>query len=253
MRFFRFFASYGSGEIDPIGLSACIAERSGIEGLSGERIQAETLRLLVAPRAVQALRVMDENDILQLALGTRPKVNVFERLVSIEESLALQPDDLLRLAALTIEQEQDVLAITSKLKLSNAQARRLSFTTPLDVDELDFTIPISKLDERSLRQMLYRLGTRAYLDRCLLTWARSCDGDGDGDGELVWKKAYELPQRWSAPSLPFSGADLIARGFKAGPSIGKVLSQFETWWVLEDFPQDRQLLETKLLELANCA
>ena len=50
LRFFRFFAEYGRGDIDRAGVSACVAGRLGVRRLSSERIREELLRLLIAPR-----------------------------------------------------------------------------------------------------------------------------------------------------------------------------------------------------------
>ncbi|MFN7112716.1 MAG: CCA tRNA nucleotidyltransferase, partial [Brevundimonas sp.] len=58
LRFFRFHAQYGRGPLDAAGYAACIRGRAGLSGLSRERIRAETLKLLVAPRAAEALAAM---------------------------------------------------------------------------------------------------------------------------------------------------------------------------------------------------
>ena len=49
LRFFRFFAWYGKGEPDEEALDACRAEAHRIQTLSGERVQAEMLKMLKAP------------------------------------------------------------------------------------------------------------------------------------------------------------------------------------------------------------
>ena len=51
LRFFRFSARYGEGALDAAGLSAAIRERDGLAILSRERVRAELLKLLAAPRA----------------------------------------------------------------------------------------------------------------------------------------------------------------------------------------------------------
>src|SRR4051812_41086197 len=51
LRFFRFNAEYGRGDVDPLGLSAATRAGGGLRELSAERIGQEMRRLLVAPRA----------------------------------------------------------------------------------------------------------------------------------------------------------------------------------------------------------
>src|SRR5688500_8561592 len=44
LRFFRFHAWYGAGQLDPEGLAACIAARANLDQLSRERVRAELLK-----------------------------------------------------------------------------------------------------------------------------------------------------------------------------------------------------------------
>ena len=50
LRFFRFNAWYGHGELDEAGLTACWNQARRIKELSGERLQTEILSLLGAPK-----------------------------------------------------------------------------------------------------------------------------------------------------------------------------------------------------------
>src|SRR4029079_5560258 len=52
LRFFRMHAAFGTGMPDRDGYLACIRRRGGLAGLSAERIRMETLKLLIAQRAV---------------------------------------------------------------------------------------------------------------------------------------------------------------------------------------------------------
>ena len=55
LRFFRFTAYYGKGPLDAAGLSACVKLREGLARLSAERIWTEFKRILIAPRAKEAV------------------------------------------------------------------------------------------------------------------------------------------------------------------------------------------------------
>ncbi len=64
LRFFRFHAAYGRGDLDPAGLHACIAGRAGLDTLSRERVRMELLKQLAAARAAATLAVMSDTGIL---------------------------------------------------------------------------------------------------------------------------------------------------------------------------------------------
>ena len=51
------------------------------------------------------------------------------------------------------------------------------------------------------------------------------------------------------PKLPFSGADLIARGVAAGRPVGRALRAFQALWIRAGFPREPETL-TRLLEEA---
>jgi len=247
LRFFRFYATFGEGPIDPSGLEACIKEKSGIRTLSGERIKSEILRLLIAKRSYQALAIMDESAILEPALGLKPDLSVFKHLGEIEKEYGLAADALLRLCALLIKNKTDARTLTSRLKLSNAQAGRLNHALQMEDEEPFLAKALTAgLSEPALRKAVYLLGPETFRDKCLLEWARTKKPTTDP----AFKKAFEFSKNWLPPEMPFKGADLIALGFKPGPGIGRTLSQFETWWIEEDFPASRDQLEKKLVELA---
>ena len=48
LRFLRFSARFGEGALDAEGFDAAIAEREGLAALSGERVRAELLKILIA-------------------------------------------------------------------------------------------------------------------------------------------------------------------------------------------------------------
>ncbi|MDE2018263.1 MAG: CCA tRNA nucleotidyltransferase, partial [Hyphomicrobiales bacterium] len=58
LRFYRFGARFSAGAPDSEGVAATIAGRGGLADLSRERVGAETLRLLAAPRAADAIEAM---------------------------------------------------------------------------------------------------------------------------------------------------------------------------------------------------
>lgn len=241
LRLFRFYAEYGEGPLDSDSLAACEAERKGLRRISGERIRVELLRLLAAPRAVEAAVAMSETRVLPIAAGQRNPAPRFFRLIEIERRLGRAPDPVLRLGALAVAEASDVEWLIQRLRPSNAEAERLSRATGRE-EAFDPAAP-----EAEAKRLLYRIGPDAYTDGALLAWARSNDPIDDARRRV----RLDLPNRWTAPAMPFRGADLLALGVPPGPEIGRILTAFEAWWIAEDFPSDPARLRAKLLELAS--
>ncbi len=125
LRFFRFSARYGEGAVDAEGLSASIRQRLAITRLSRERVRAEMLKLVVAPYAGVIARTMSECGILQHAIGFAWSGR-FERAIAIEAVRGAKPDALVRLAALATSIPEDAERLRKRLRLSNAECRRIA-------------------------------------------------------------------------------------------------------------------------------
>lgn len=235
LRFFRFTAAYAEGPPDAEGLAASIALGPGLAQLSAERIRAELLRLLAAPRAVEIVGVMAEAGLMEALIGVRGDVSLLGRLADIEAALGCDADPLLRLAALSGD-NRHLTALGARLRLSNAESERLArLALPDPAFDPD-------TDEREARAFLYRFGVETFRDGVLMAWARS----GAAPDCSRWRDRFMLPSRWKVPTLPVRGADLLDRGLAEGPAIGRVVRAFEEWWIAEDFPQDQVRLARAL-------
>lgn len=239
LRFFRFFAAYGSGPIDAEGLAAIDAEKDGLAGLSAERVRAETLKLVVAPRAFDALAEMERHAISRFVFGRPISLAAFAKYCAIERVLEQPANAILRLAALAANDKQAAGDLARRLKLSNRE-RKLLVTAG---EGRQMRPPAS--DETRLRQMLYRCGPDAYSARVLMGWLGSNADPDDG----AFRRAAQLPQRWAVPEFPIKGSDIVAEGVAPGPKIGELHEALESWWVSEDFSPDAQALRRKLEEL----
>lgn len=226
LRFFRLTAEYGAGAPDADGLAASVAMASGLAQLSGERVRAELLRLLGAPRAVEIAAVMQGASLIEKLIGVPGDVALLARLSAIEAALGRNRDPLLRLAALA---GRPPAPLGDRLRLSNAEAERLARLALPPDPAFD-----PARDEREARAYLYRFGAEAFRDGVLLAWARSTAAADDAR----WRTRFTLPERWTVPALPVRGADILDKGLAEGPAVGRVVRAFEDWWIAEDFPQD---------------
>src|SRR5262249_28005689 len=178
-------------DVDRAGYLACIAARAGLPTLSAERVGMETLKLLVADGATGAVMAMAEAGFLQSMFGGVAYTGPFTAMIAAERELGLKADAIRRLAALSVAVTEDARRVAIRLRLSNAEARRL--------DSMGHRWwRAAGMNEARAKQRLYRLGEDAFRDRLLLAWAR----DG-GDTDPPPRRALASPpQRWSAPTIP---------------------------------------------------
>ncbi len=231
LRFFRFHAYYGKGEMDPAGLHASLKLRAGLESLSAERVGGELKRILIAPGAMGAVEALYDYGLLTDLLGGVPRLGRFERLIAIDDANDMAASVALRLAALAVFVTEDVGRLARRLRLSNAEQDVLALGA---AETMASALP----DEAAAKERLYRLGPAPYRTFVLLAWA---DTRASPD-EQAWRRALALPDRWQAPRFPLSGHDLMALGKIEGPDIGAALKRLEQEWVKSGFGLDREQL-----------
>lgn len=213
LRFFRFHAWYGRGAADAAALAACKTHAAGIDGLSGERICQELLRLLAAPDPVPSLELMAGAGILPRVLPGGADFEALARLLSVD---AGNPDPLRRLAALT--PGEAAAALADRLRLSRADKKRLILLTAPE------KWPPRDADEKALRPLAYRIGPPAIRDLALL----------QADPATA-----AVAARMAHPEFPLYGRDAIALGLEPGTAVGTLLAELEQWWLDRGCRDDR--------------
>jgi poly(A) polymerase len=165
-------------------------------------------------------------------LGGVPSLQSFDNMTKIEAAIGAVPDAVRRLGALAVTVTEDAQRLAQRLRLSNAEAERLS---ALD----DWWRITPAADDRLGHALLYELGPQSFTDRVLVAWARSQAGTAD----LAWHNFANLPQRWTAPDFPLQSADFTRRGVAAGPALGAAMRAAKQVWIAADFPQDAAAIE----------
>jgi poly(A) polymerase len=228
LRFFRFSACYGAGPLDAEGLSACIALRDGLETLSHERIGAETLKILAAPRAGSIAEIMAHSGLLAF-LPCAPWPARLRGLRAEGEP----GDGLLGLAALALHNEADVERLGEALRLSNAQKKKLVAAARAAA----FWHGAREAPAPSLlREALYRFGADGALAGLALIRAEA----GAAPDDLGFARAAAFLRDTPPPRAPFDAADVTARGVKKGPGLGLALKKLQALWIRAGFPNDPQ-------------
>ena len=247
LRFFRFYAHYGRPPPDPAALEACRRHAAGVALLSGERVRVETFRTLMATDPAEVFRLMTEQGVLQHVLpeaGTVDRLRMLSWLESRAVRMAnVEPDPIRRLAALLVTDAAGAEAIAARLKLSNAQRRRLMALlsgTRLHPD-----------DGRALRRALHHRGAETVRDLALLAWAGELAANPRLPHERTqaWIAAIEAADAWQPVTFPLRGRDALALGVPPGPELGDMLDAVEAWWEAEDFRPDREACLARLREI----
>ncbi len=235
LRFFRIFAHFGVGEPDTDALAACTAAADKLDTLSPERVAAELLRLLEAENPAAAMVLMAAAGVLAMVL---PEAVNFDRLAGLTTLDAVDPDPVRRLAAVVAGDARAIEAMARRLRLSNAQVKRLT--------GLVFLPPVSpEGKEVVLRRALHSVGHQKFQDDVWLRWAENPEDTNPG-----WLRVLNFPDTWTPPPLPITGEDVIAAGIEKGPAVGAALATVEAWWIWEDFQPDRAACLKKLKEVA---
>ncbi|MGE0657893.1 MAG: CCA tRNA nucleotidyltransferase [Reyranellaceae bacterium] len=227
-RFFRFLAWYGRPPVDEEAMEAIAQAAPRLNGLSGERVQKEMLRLLAAADPAPALALMHEAGVFVHWLPEFDGTGLLQGLLRIEAANGIEPESLRRLAAL-LEDEADAAAVAERWKTSRAARERLEAALREEPQIVD-------IGAAAMRALIYRCGNRSTLDRLMLHAARA--RIGVSHPALV--AALDLARHWQAPTLPIGGADVIESGLATGVAVGRLLDAVEEWWIAGDFAADRE-------------
>jgi poly(A) polymerase len=247
LRFFRLSARYARGALDADGLSAAIRARDSLARLSRERVRAELMKLLVAPRASNVVQTMGECGFLEPILGGLAYPRRLSRLIAIEAERRRGPDALLRLAALGAAIPEDAERLRDRLRLANAEYERIRAAAAALIGLHGISAPPSA---NGLRALLLNAGREAARDALALAEAESGLSPADAAFAAADRFLADAPE----PKLPFSGADLIARGVARGRPVGQALRAFQALWIRAGFPKEPEtlarLIEEAVAELA---
>ena len=229
LRFFRFHAAYGHGDLDPAGLHACIAARAGLDALSRERIRMELMKLLRrAARGGDADR--DGRCGIAAARARRRAAGCL-------------------LCRHDCDRNRDRRAARSGARTCRAWrvrgGRRRSAVAA--VAAVECRTRAAALDGRGLvADLAHRWanrrrapcsigsGRQTFVDRVALAWARSPAEASDAR----WRELAILPERWTAPVFPLKAADFMTRGVEKGPRSARRSRAAEEAWIAARFPAD---------------
>ncbi len=245
LRFFRFFAHYGSGRPDADGLRACAQARSKLGTLSAERVWSEMKKLLSARDPGRTLLWMRQAGVLSEILPESEKwgIDAIPALVAAEQAFGWQPEPLLRLAAIVPPDVERLEAMAKRLRLSKTEAA--FFSAWAKAPRLPAVIA-----DTAFARLLYRHGSYGLDTSLRLALATSRQKSENDPAQLaetgrLWGLLGKT-ENWQKPVFPLTGADVLAAGIAAGPRVGEVLGMLEDQWVEGNFNADRATLVARL-------
>ena len=229
LRFYRFAARFGRGELDAVSHAAVVTARQSLKSLSRERIADELLKILSLPDPRVIVGQMAADGIFAVLL---PELDAgfaatLDRLVNNEQATAVAIAPLRRLSALLPADAGLGDQVASRLRLSTRQRKHLAAVGGHRTDI-----------ERPARQLAHRVGIDAARDVHLI----ALDTAGA-------KAAVEALADWAVPEMPLKGGDIVARGVAVGPEVARILKAVEAEWVAENFPgaaRVAQLVDQKI-------
>ena len=216
LRYFRFYARFGSQCPDPEALKACEENRDGLRSLSRERVASEILALLQLPDPMNAVRLMFETGIWQTIIPETKadRMENLQRTIDRERQEDIPAKALTRLLSLLPADTKMADRIAAKLRFSNAMRK--------DIRKL---LAQQHITEATARESAYKIGNH-LTKQALLLFAEND----------VFGPALAQIQNWYAPEFTISGKDIIAAGVEAGPSVSKALQEIEQSWMAQGFP-----------------
>jgi tRNA nucleotidyltransferase/poly(A) polymerase len=244
LRFFRFFAWYGSGRPDAEGIKASARLKEGLDVLSAERVWTELTKLLSASDPSRALLWMRQTGVLTRVLPETEKwgIDAIPGLMAAEAAQGWAPDPLLRLEAIVPPDAARLAAMAERLRLSRAEADRLKHWA-------ETSTPPAETSEAELARLAYRAKSAGLADRLRLALA-SVQAKTDDEAVRRYERLIAFLQGWERPVMPITGNDLLAEGLMPGKALGALLRTLEDEWVASNFSLNRGALLKRAAQLA---
>ena len=208
LRYFRFQSKLDSPKWDDATLNAIKDNADGMTGLSVERIWQEMGKLLMGSSAKEALEWMNKT-------GVSSKIG----LEGINPAKLGEPTGPI----IALARMLDSSSIARDWKMSN-----------YDREMFDFLIKHKgeNINSKQAQDMIIKGASQDHL----LAWA-NMHGKND---------VYDAVQGFEQPDFPINGKDLLARGYVAGPNLGKMIADLKDEWMKSNYKLSKEQLLSKV-------
>ncbi len=192
LRYFRFQGRLDNPKFDEDTLKAITANKEGLKKLSVERVWSEVGKILGGNNIKEVLTAMNNTGVSQ-SIGLQAEIH---------KDLMDGGDPIINLARITNDS-----SISAKWKMSNEEKAKLDFL-------------ISNKGKK-FNKDFYTDSIIAGTDRKLLDALARYNNQDD---------MIQYVSNFEAPEFPVTGNDLIAKGMKSGPELGKALNALKDKW-----------------------
>ena len=208
LRYFRFQSKLDSPKWDDATLNAIKDNAYGMTDLSVERVWQEMGKLLMGKSAKEALEWMNKT-------GVSSKIG----LEGINPAKLGEPSGPI----IALARMLDNSSIAREWKMSN-----------YDRDMFDFLIKYKgeKINPKQAQDMIIKGASQDHL----LAWA-NMHGKND---------VYDAVHGFEQPEFPINGKDLLARGYVAGPNLGKMINDLKDEWMKSNYKLSKEQLLSKV-------
>ena len=208
LRYFRFQSKLDSPKWDDATLNAIKDNADGMTGLSVERIWQEMGKLLMGSSAKEALEWMNKT-------GVSSKIG----LEGINPAKLGEPTGPI----IALARMLDSSGIARDWKMSN-----------YDREMFDFLIKHKgeNINSKQAQDMIIKGASQDHL----LAWA-NMHGKND---------VYDAVHGFEQPDFPINGKDLLARGYVAGPNLGKMIDDLKDEWMNSNYKLSKEELLKKV-------
>ena len=204
LRYFRFQGRLDNPKFDEDTLKAITANKDGLKKLSVERVWSEVGKILGGNNIKEVLTAMNNTGVSQ-AIGLQAEIH---------KDLMDGGDPIINLARITNDK-----SIGAKWKMSNEEKAKLDFL-------------ISNKGKK-FNKDFYTDSIIAGTDRKLLDALARYNNQDD---------MIQYVANFEAPEFPVTGNDLIAKGMKSGPELGKALDALKDKWKQSGYKMNKDQL-----------
>lgn len=212
LRFFRFQAQYGAGELDSAALKACADAADKITTLSKERVTQEFIKIMAVRDPTDILKVMQDHHILSDIFDKNYQADILHRFCYFQDEFQAQNmvSRLYVLAGMTPRLFDGVLLLTH---IQKKFMIKLEMATRSDL----------YIDMKSLKKAIFYHGREVLMQGYLLICARNT--------QVPNEAMVDTLQNWEIPECPITGQSLLEAGYKTGPELGQELERLKEEWL----------------------
>jgi len=212
LRYFRFQGRLNNPTWDRDTMDAVRRNADGLKKISGERIWMEMEKILSRPASrADVLERMDQADVLEAIDMPNNRVGTLRTVTGDNPAAALSA---------VVNTVGGLETLRNRWKFSNQVFDTAKFCIENRGTPLDETVAKRMLADPKIRsEHVFALA------------------ESRGRKDLIQKL-----KAWTPPEFPVSGSDLIAKGMKPGPDMGRALAQLRNEWEASGFKLTRNEL-----------